>query len=230
MTPGKGHKKSSLKRITVLDQLRRALTQTVSAAPAGPVEENTEAVPDPMGRLDAIEGPAEPKLRGTRYKSVRSKKTVTAVEMPAREPTKHPRCEAKRDVRLYPYSTSSLYLSERDLEWFLDWVWDELETGGVTVADPPADLAPNCAAPGVHIQWVFGTPRAACWEAIVLEGPRAGQRVKSSPNKMDATKWEVLASSNLTTVSFADASRHDIKNAAWHFLEMHMARVVSSDA
>ena len=39
MPPGKGHKKSSLKRITLLDQLRRALTQTVSVASAGPVEE-----------------------------------------------------------------------------------------------------------------------------------------------------------------------------------------------
>ena len=89
---------------------------------------------------------------------------------------------------------------------------------------------PNCAAPGVHIRWVSGNPETFGWETIILEGPRAGQRVKSSPNKMDATKWEVLAGNNLTTVSFADASRHDIKNAAWHFLEMHMARVVSSDA
>ena len=55
MTAGKGHKKSSLKRVTLLDQLRNALTQKVTAAEPEPVEtDETDTVNDPINRLDPI--------------------------------------------------------------------------------------------------------------------------------------------------------------------------------
>ena len=68
--------------------------------------------------LDAVDEEKDVK-RGTRYRSVRQKKKVTAVEMPAREPTTHSSCTATRKVRLYQASTSTLYLSEHGLEWFV---------------------------------------------------------------------------------------------------------------
>ena len=98
------------------------------------------------------------------------------------------------------------------------------------MAELEGDLVPNCAAPGVHIRWVFGNPETAGCEAIILEGERKGQAVLSIPHKMNAGKWDVVARNNLTAVSFAAASREDIKTrrgtssrCTWHGLSVRVS-------
>ncbi len=43
---------------------------------------------------------------------------------------------------------------------------------------------------------------------------------------MTDTKWNVVASARGYTVAFADASRADLKQATWDFLEDHMVGLV----
>ena len=122
----------------MIDKLRDKLTATVAAnhEPAEAEEEPAvAATDDPMNALDDVTASPAPQNRGSRYKSKRKKKRVTEIEMPCREPTKHPTATSKRMVRLYPASTTTVYISERDLNWFLDWVWDELSTGGVVALE-----------------------------------------------------------------------------------------------
>ena len=72
-----------------------------------------------MSALDALdaESPSEAKgRRGGKYTSKRKKNCVTVVDMPAREPTKFPSCALTRPVRLYPASTSSIYITEQGFE------------------------------------------------------------------------------------------------------------------
>ena len=130
--------------------------------------------------------------RGSKYKSKRKKHCVAEIDMSARETTRHPSCVLKRKVRIYPASTSSLYIGEKDLELFLDWMWDELETGGVTQAEETiGDLVPNCVAAGVHLRPDF-TSHDLVYEAIVIDGDCKGKIVKSAVVQMtegNMTLW-----------------------------------------
>ena len=223
----KGNKRRALKRVTVLDKLRQALVGAVKVnrelIETGRQAPEDDDADDPMNALDALPDDGRPKKRGTKYTSTRAKAVVTTVEMPAREPNKHPSCTQARTVRVYPASTSTLYLSEHDLEWFLDWVWDEMETAGVPV-EPAEDLPPNCAAPGVHIRWDWDS--ATKWEAIVLEGPHQGAVIKSCIQTMTVAQWNTVASARGYSVAFADASRDDLTQATLDFLEQRMVGLV----
>ena len=146
--------------------------------------------------------------------------------MPEREPTKHPTCTLKRMVRLYPASTSALYIAERDLEWFLDWVWNELETGGIAQPEETIDgLTENCVAAGVHIRpdW---TALDLKYEAIVLHGDSKGKKVTSAVAGMTEGKYQQMAGMMAYEATWADATREDKKRATRDFIAHHMADIL----
>ena len=151
---------------------------------------------------------------------------MTTIEMPAREPTKHPSCTSLRKVRVYPASTSTLYIAETGLEWLLDWVWDELETSGVAQPEETSDdLEPNCVAAGVHIRPDF-TSQDMKYEAIVVEGGQKGKVVTSALAGMTPHKYNTMASIYGYTVSFDVATREDMKRATRDFLSHYMADIL----
>ena len=234
MCPDKGAKRVHLQRVTLLDQLRRELLEHVRVGDE--LDEETvvaEPVADPMARLDALAGESpstEKSTRGSKYRSKRKKHCVVVLEMPAREPHKYPSCTLTRSVRIYPTSTSTLYIAEPDLEWFLDWVWDELETGGVTRAEETIDdLVPNCVAAGVHIRPDF-TSTDLVYEAIVLDGDHKGKVVKSAVAGMTAAKYDKMASLSEYSATFADATREDLKRATRDYLAHYMAGILGFQA
>ena len=230
MCPDKGAKRVHMQRVTLLDQLRKELLDHVRVGEE--LDEETvvaEAVADPMAALDALAGEPESTekvTRGSKYRSKRKKHCVVVLEMPAREPHKYPSCTLKRSVRIYPTSTSTLYIAEPDLEWFLDWVWDELETGGVTRAEETVDdLVPNCVADGVHIRPDF-TSTDLVYEAIVLAGDAKGKVVKSAVAGMTAVKFDKMAALHEYSATFADATREDLKRATRDYLAHYMAGIL----
>ncbi len=230
MTSNKGHKKGVLKRVRVIDLLRTQLGQAVQGeaelrAAGHPLSTPADSKDDPMNKLDAVDGGTATRHLGAKYKSKLGQKK-TLVEMPAREPSKHASCCEKRMVRVYPTSTTTLWLSEHDMLWFMDWVWAELETGGVVDVVEDVALTPNCAAPGVHIRWKFGNAKTAGYEAIVVDGPRKGKTVSTGMSAMNAEKYETMADIHGYAASWDAATRTDLKRAAHDFLEWHMQRVV----
>ena len=168
----------------------RTCGQGAAAAEAAAESPSKAADDDPMSALDALDGesPAKAKTsRGGKYMSKRKKHCVMVLDMPALEPTKYPTCALRRSVRISPTSTSTLYITEPDLEWFLDWVWGELETGGITRAEETFDdLEPHCVAAGVLIRPEF-TSEDLVYDVIVLEGERKGKVVKSAVAGMTAS-------------------------------------------
>ena len=212
----------ALERVKVFEELRAALAKNGSAVAEDVVAEPAPAAvdaDDPMAALDDVDAMADqcqkPK-RKRAYTSVRAKDKVSKIEMPALERTKFPECEQKRTVQVYAAGTTAMWISSEDVEWLVQWVADEYGTGGVAMIDEEADeLEPNCEAPGVHIRWNFDDG----YDAIGVDGPWKGNRTKSIVSKMTQEKWDVVDAIHHYAVTFAGASRDDLKRATWHHLE-----------
>ena len=125
-------------------------------------------------------------------------------------------------------STSTLWLAEDDIEWLVTFVADECHTNVVPPFDPPsavadADAEGNCAAPGVCIQWDF----AGAWEATILRGEQTGQTCRSRVAKLTAEKWTVVDAVHHYGTEFASVTSWQLKQATFHFLELHMQRALA---
>ena len=92
--------------------------------------------------------------------------------------------------------------------------------------DPPSAVGScdgNCAAPGVRIQWDF----AGAWEATILRGEQAGQTCKSRVEKLTAEKWTAADAVHHYGTDFESATPGGLKQATFHFLELHMQRALA---
>ena len=103
----------------------------------------------------------------------------------------------------------------------INWLVDEIGTGGVTIEDESAvGLETNCAAPGVHIRWDF----KGAWEAIAFERDSAvaeqgvGDTVlaRSWVSKLTLEKWEIVGNIYEYGVDFSAASPKQRKDATFH--------------
>ena len=136
-------------------------------------------------------------------------------------------------MRLLAQSTNQTWISADDIEWLVQWLSDEYKSGGVAIDDgaPTDGLAPNCAAPGVHIRWNFD----GAWEAIILEDasavaggiPNTPQKLKSFVEKLTPEKWGVVDKIHNYGYSFGDATPEQRKKATFDFLENHIQRAVA---
>jgi len=97
-----------------------------------------------------------PVKKSRRYQPKRNVDSVMIVEMPVMERTLHPGRVDRRNIRLLPISTNSLWIETGAIGWMVQWLVDELASGGVTVLEEEARSKPqvaNCEAPGVIITW-----------------------------------------------------------------------------
>ena len=157
--------------------------------------------------------------------SKRANCCITKVPMPERERTAHPGCESTRNVRLLAWSTNSLWIGIDDIEWLVTWLASEHGTGGVPLeADPLDELAPNCAAPGVHIRWHFD----GAWEAAVVSGAEQGKKVKCYVEKLTLEKWTDVNDVHKYGVAFEAATAEQRKQATFHYLEQHLQRALAA--
>ena len=216
---GKNARPGALTRTKLFDELKAKLL----AAVADSASDSQGSAPDaPMSALAAIA--AAPKMRKV-YASKRGKDNITEVTMPAFEPTAHPGDERQRVVRLLASSTTTMWLSEGDVEWLVTWLADEYRTGGVPLDDPAVagEVAEgNCAAPGVRILWDFG----GAWEATILEGELKGKTVKSFVEKLTLDKWTAADEVHHYGPDFKPATRKQLKKETFQFLELHLQRLL----
>ena len=131
------------------------------------------------------------KKRKMSYVSKRAKNKITAVQMPERERSTYPDCKQTRQVHLLATSTNSLWLAVEDVEWLVLWLADEHRSGGVALTeDHDESSAGNCSVPNVHIRYCFdGT-----WQAVIIAGPRNGEKVKSHVRNLTEEKWKQVIS------------------------------------
>lgn len=158
----------ALKRSRILDLLREALKQT----PAGPGEAAgadeaavaANVAHDPMAMMDEIDsahpGAKVKKFKGKKVeRSKRGNNMVRLLDMPAKEPNKHPESMSRRQVMVLPTSTSALWLRKEDLAWFLEYLSDEVGpdgTQGVAQIEDCGDddEQPNCEAQDVYMNGI----------------------------------------------------------------------------
>ena len=161
------------------------------------------------------------------YRSEPRTKLLLSTCLNANKVITYPDCNQTRPVHLLAVSTNSLWLAVDDIEWLVLWLAAEHRSGGVTLPeDPFASIDGNCSAPNVHIRWCFD----GAWEAIVIAGPRKGEKVKSHVRNLTEEKWQQVADLHEYAVAYKDATVADLRLATFHFLEAHMKATVEADA
>ena len=125
-------------------------------------------------------------------------------------------------VRVYRPNTSQLMLHQDDIFWLIEWLRDELDSGGVAPLpedDDSQHLQRNSAHADVHIRWAFD----GAWEATYLSGPQQGASVKSYVDMLTAAKWDKVCRADGKDGSpFEAASQTARKQATRRFLELHL--------
>ena len=248
---GKGTSSGSLTRVAVLRELRQKLADATSdkQLPATPAKDAAHAPAvadhapgiaepapavaeaDPMDMLDDLDAnkPAKRKRAVQRYRHLRPRDKCVNVTMPELERNNHPECMREREVLLLPSATNGLWMAIEHVPWLVSWVASELATGGVPLAigDPTKDkLEPNCDVPGVHIRWDFD----GGWEAIGVSGYFKGKRTKCVVSKMTAEKWEVVSTIHRYKVTMANATKKQMEQAAWDYLEVALNERLAAHA
>ena len=120
-----------------------------------------------------------------------------------------------------------MWLAVEDVEWLVLWLADEHRSGGVALTeDHDESSAGNCSAPNVHMRYCFdGT-----WQAVIIAGPRKGEKVKSHVRNLTEEKWKQVADLHEYAVAYKDATVSDLRLATYHFLEAYMKASVEGDA
>ena len=127
-----------------------------------------------------------------------------------------------------PTSTSSLWLRKDDLQWFLEYLADEVGPNGTQgvaqIQDCGGDEQPNCEAKDVCMEWDFEGIANATW----AQGPLQGKSVKCKVSAFTEEKWTKMDAVHTYGVSYAEATALHLKQAAWHYLEAHCDEVNTS--
>ena len=140
--------------------------------------------------------------------------------MPAFAASAFPSDQRTINIRVFPKGTNQLWLLEQDVPWLVEYVAQEVACGGVPLeVSTAAVAAPNCAAAGVHIRWDFQSGGA--WEALFVDGPRKGLKIRSRICSLTAERWNLVRSNISGEKLFEDATPEERKKAVWHFLELH---------
>ena len=145
------------------------------------------------------------------------------LSMPLHAPCARPSCTEKYSVRVMPLGTNSFWMHKDDIPWFVNYVTDEVQKGGVAVEEEDGDVGtavaePNCRVPGVHIQWSFHT---SAWEAVFLQGSHKGYKFALAVTALDKNKWDKVAFLNPHAVTLQKSNFEQRKAASWHYVELH---------
>ena len=214
----------ALKRSKLIDDLKRKLDPESPDADAVVAAVAADAPDDPMHFMDALHEPEGKKRKGTAARKVRSKRGKNCprmIDMPAKEPNKHPDAAGTYQALVLPASTNSIWLRQGDLPWFLEYLADEVGPAGSHGVPPieggGCDDEPNCAAENVYMEWDFVDTVSAKW----VQGPLKGKTVKTTVSTLTEEKWSKMDALHTYGVSFEDANPLDLKQAAWHYVEAH---------
>ena len=151
---------------------------------------------------------------------------IMELDMEQCDPTRHPDCTARRNVRLIAHSTNSIWLSLADVPWLVIRLADEVSTGGVPQSATRPLEANSPAVAGVNFTWDVDDS----WVAVLLDGPHKGSTLHTKLSNFTEDKWRSVGAIHGYGVSFKDSTYDQRKAAALHFLESHCkAMMVTSE-
>lgn len=217
--------KASLKRSTLFATLKAKLQEAHEMAQGDAAVAAGDAADDPMNVFREIGTPGKAPKRKT--KSRRGKNCPRLVTMPAKEPNKHPRNTATHNVLLLPMSTNSLWIRKDDIAWMIEYLADEVGPNGsqgVPTFDGGVADEPNCKAEGVHIWWDWHADDQ--WEATGLSGPLQDKTFTCCIATFTEAKWAIVDAINSYGVSYSDANRDQLKQAAFDYIENHCVQLL----
>ena len=155
-----------------------------------------------------------------------------------------------RNVTAMEHDMRGLWLLEDDVPWLLRYLADEVDCGGVPPLENPdgseddvpeesavAEKATSASAGSQevltpvkgtqagptrdNIRWDFQGSWVHTWRS----GPKRGTTTSCRVAGMTAEKWAVAAAEHEYTTTFADASEKDMRDAARHYLQIHVRRL-----
>ena len=233
---GPDARKGALSRSKVIETLRAKTNASVSESAEADVPDAAVAAVDPavdpmvsLAPLDESPTKVSPTKKARTTKRTRpqpASSRLWEVRMP-----RHYTVDVDEDsqdseetlkVRVYRPNTSQLMLHQDDIFWLIEWLRDELDSGGVAplpVDDDSQHLQRNSAHADVHIRWAFD----GAWEATYLSGPQQGASVKSYVDMLTAAKWDKVCRADGKDGSpFEAANQTARKQATRRFLELHL--------
>jgi len=213
---------------------------------------------DPMNQCDTLDDAVTPEPKKRRGRAPKMAKEYTPgkvqrgkpliVTMPARSPSAHPHNTATVDTTFVvtgKKGVGTLWIAEEHVIWLVEYLADEVATGGVALGDhhstgkpavagEPAENQPleNCALPWLNIR---AKPRGGAideYEAMFVEGPLKGTNITSRVSAMNQGKWDQCQATGqrwgCPGPQFEGATRPNVVRAVCHFLELHMAKKLLS--
>ena len=240
MVVGPEARKGALSRTRLLETLREKSNIGSTAVEECDDRESSTAAADPMAALapfqaavadGAEDSPPAKKARTSRKtKLTPSSSRCMDVEMPAAFTAKNLSSIETRTVKLFRKAKNSMFLSQDDIPWMLEYLRDEADGGGVAELPDDEDsqhLERNSAVADLHLRWAFD----GSWEGTWLSGPRQSQSVKSYVKKLTKAKWDTLcdAAPDVWSGTFEQCTYARKKEATRHFLELHMRDAAVAD-
>ena len=221
---GPSLRKGGLQRTHVIEELRQGcgLDATITASPQKPAAHDIRE-DDPMRSLDMClyEGDASgAKEKKKQYQPKRLSEKVVSVEMPQRALGRS--SGRTVSVRLFPKSTTSLWIHADNVQWLVAYAADELGRGGIPQQPEDDDALPavgNCSVPGLAIRWDFSTNDG--WETVWVDGPLKGKIVRSALSDLNPEKWSRVDGASRFGSELGTATLSARKQAVWALLEMH---------
>ena len=240
MVVGPEARKGALSRTRLVETLREKSNRGNTAVAECDDRESSTAAADPMAALvsfqaavvDAAEDhpPAKKARTSRKTKLTPSSSRCMDVEMPAAFTAKNLSSIETRTVRLFRKARNSLFISQDDVPWMLEYLRDEADGGGVAELPDDEDsqhLERNSAVADLHLRWAFD----GSWEGTWLSGPRQNQSVKSYVKKLTNAKWDSLceAAPDAWSGTYEQSTYARKKQATRHFLELHMRDAAVAD-
>ena len=109
----------------------------------------------------------------------------------------------------------------------IEYLADEVGPGGsqgVPMFEEEVDEQ-NCDVMGLHIEWDFDTNDG--YKARAVDGPLKGQTWKVSISRFTKAKWDAVDEVHQYGVSHFDATPEQLKQAAWHYIEEHVKKLLA---
>ena len=155
------------------------------------------------------------------------------IDVRKHSPSAHPNKKETMKVRVVvtnPCGTGILWIHVSDFRWLVEYLADEVITGGVEkpARSAVAGRTPNCKTPWLSVRLVPHEGHMNKYEATFVGGPLAGQALESNIIKFSQEKWDkCMPTADQWTCPgplITDGNPADISRACAHFLELTMAR------
>ena len=218
---GPDGQKGDLKRCRAIETMRHqlALVEDTSAVADTPPSADDEF--DPMCALDDTDVVHTPQKHKTRVRGkCMARDQILTITMPTHPSPRFDSAVAEScAIEVINRGHIALWMNVDHVPWLINYMREELMSGGVPRLPCSAVADTNCDTPGLHIRWNY---THNSWDATFVSGELQGTTLTSKVDNMTADKWVAIAP--VMGIEFADASFEQRKEGTFMFWKTHCSK------